>query len=417
MTSVIDKPLKRFRTAPARGGKPKVDREGGHYGAGLIRDAAAITRGEALGHYAWVDAFAVDQVVTFGNKARNGIKVRFTHPGLSADGMGTLLGRMKNFRKEGDRAIGDIHFQKSAHNTPDGDLAAYVMDMADEDPEAFGMSIVFDHNIGEEDRYEADHENEDGYFQSPDEDNENNYRHIRLAKLWASDVVDDPAANPAGLFRKGHSIADEADRLCEYALGLSSERPKLRHLSADADRLAQYAARFLESHNLTLKENSMGETPKNEPAGVTLEQLNSFGETLLAKVDEKLAALKPQEKPADESQLSAADSEKRGAERLEKLQALAATAGLANHEKVGRKWFDQGLSFESAQAAVEPLMVKQNQLTSDTGEQPTDPEAKYKAEYAKGRAAFAQQGVTEAEYITSRKIDDGSELLTPKFAA
>lgn len=403
MTNIIDKPLTHFRTVPARGAKPRVDREKGMYGAGLITGAAAITRGEALGHRAWVDKFAVKSVVELGNRSPKGIKVRFTHPGLSADGMGTLLGRMKNFRVEGDRAIGDIHFARSAHKTPDGDLASYVMDMADEDPEAFGMSIVFDQDRDEQDKFESEHEGEDGHFSSPDDDNSENLGHIRIAKLWASDVVDEPAANPAGLFRKGHAVAEEADKLCEFALGLSSERPTLQHLSVDADRLAQYAARFLDSHNLQLTEKVMSEKNENAPAGVTLEQLNSFGENLLSKVDEKLAALKP-EAPKEPT---VAEIEARGAERLSQLQSLAHTAGITEYEKTGKEWFDKGLSVEDAKVAIKPLMVGQNPLSNDSGEQPPAGDAKYKKEYAAQRAAFASMSLTEAEYIAGRKIEDG----------
>lgn len=415
MTTIIEKPLTRFRTAPATGAQPKVDREGGMYGAGMIRGAAAITRGEALGHRQWVDSFAVDQVVAMGNRSPKGIKVRFTHPGLSADGMGTLLGRMKNFRRDGDRALGDVHFARSSRKTPDGDLAAYVMDMAEEDPEAFGMSIVFEHDRAAETEFYNEHQDSNGRFCSPDDANASHFEHIRLSRLIASDVVDEPAANPAGLFREGHEIADEADRLCEYALGISDERPTLQHLSADADRLAQYAARFLVSHNLELRKKEMGEQ-NTAPAALTLEQLTSFGETLLSKMDEKIAAaLKPQPPQAEE--LSTADIEKRGAERLEKLTALAQSAGLQDYAKIGREWFDKGLSVEDANSAVKPLMINQNGLSKDHGDQPADPEAKYKAEYAKGRAAFAAMDVSEADYITSRKIENGEELLTPKKPA
>lgn len=418
MTSIIEKPLTRFRATPARGGKPRVNREGGMYGAGLITGAAAITRGEALGHNAWVDSFAIDQVVELGNRASKGIKVRFTHPGLSADGMGSQLGRMKNFRREGDRAIGDIHFSRSSRKTPDGDLGTYVMDLADEDPEAFGMSIVFDQDVEAQNKFAEEHGDEDGRFSTPDDDNSENYRHIRLAKLFASDVVDEPAANPAGLFRAGHEIADEADRLCEYALGLSTERPTLQHLSADADRIAHFAARFLDSHNLEIKEKAMPDTKPTEATGITLEQFNAslmaFGTGLLAKVDEKIAAaIKPQE-PAEPT---SAELELKGAERFEKLTALAKTAGLKDYEKVGKAWFGQGLSFEDAESAVKPLMVGQNPLSNDTGEQPGDPDAKYKKEYAAQRASFVDMGCTEAEYIASRKIDDGSDILAAQAAA
>lgn len=411
MTTIIEKPLTRFRTTPAKGATPKVDRAGGMYGAGLITGAAAITRGEALGHGAWVDSFAVDSVVAMGNRSPKGIKVRFTHPGLSADGMGTQLGRMKNFRREGDRAVGDIHLSRTAHKTPDGDLAEYVMNMADEDAESFGMSIVFDHDAGAEDRFRVEHEDEKRRFKSPDEDNKHSYRHIRLAKLWASDVVDEPAANPAGLFRAGHEIADEADRLCEYALGLSTERPTLQHLSVDSERLAQYAARFLLSHNLELKEKEMT-TTATAPAGITNEQLDAklsaFGTELLGKVSEQLAAAL---KPADPPKLTEAQLQAQGVERFTKFREVAATAGLKDPDAVAKSWFDKGLSLEQLQASITPMLVNQNPLTNDNGEQPADPMAKYKAEYAKGRVAFQQMGLSEAEYIVSRQVDDGAAVL------
>lgn len=416
MTSIIDKPLKRFRSNPTRGGKPRVEREGGHFGAGLITGYSAITRGEALGHYAWVDQFAVEQVAMLGNRARNGVKVRFTHPGLSSDGMGTLLGRAKNFRVEGDKTLADIHFQKSAHNTPDGDLAKYVMDLAEEDPEAFGTSIVFDHDRGEEDRFEADHEDEDGYFRSPDDSNTNNYRHIRLAKLWASDVVDEPAANPGGLFRKGNEVAEEADRLCEFALGLSDEKPALQHLSADADRLAQFAARFMESHQLELRKKEM--TKENTaPAALTKEDfdtaLESFSKKLsaaiLGQVDERLskALEKSDPKPSD------VELERK---RCSDLFATAKSAGLEGYEKIAQEAIDKGLSLSEFKASITDKIIAQNPLTKDSGEQASDPEAKYKKEYQAQRAAFAAMQLSEKEYITSRKVDDGAEILAPAAA-
>lgn len=419
MTNVLEKPLKRLRAAPSKGAKPRVDRTGGHFGAGLLTGVSVITRGEARGHHEWVDQFAVEQVVKLGNKARNGIKSRFAHPGLSSDGLGTMLGRMKNFRVEGNRALADLHFQKSAHNTPDGDLASYVMDMAEEDPAALATSIVFDPDWGEMDRFVAEHEDEDGYFRSPDEDNENNFEHIRIARLWADDVVDEPAANPDGLFRKGHEIAEEADKLCEFALGLSSDRPVLKHLSVDAERISEYAARFLKSHNLELREKKMSKDNET-PVGVTAQQLNEtlekFGAGLLAKVDEKFAALKSGNTPKSEEP-TADDIAKGAVERYTKLCALAANAGIKDHEKVAKNWYDQGLSFEHAELAVQSMMVGSNQLSKDSGQTAGDPDAKYKAEYQKNAAAFAQMGLSVREYVTTRKIDDGAEILAANTAA
>jgi hypothetical protein len=416
MTSIIEKTLTRFRTTPSRGGKPQVDREGGHFGAGLITGFSAITRGEALGHYAWVDQFAVEQVVKLGNSARNGIKMRFTHPGLSADGMGTLLGRAKNFRIEGERALADLHFEKSSHQTPDGDLAKYVMDLAEEDAEAFGTSIVFDHDFGEEDRFEAEHEDEDGYFRSPDDDNTSNYRHIRLSKLWATDVVDEPAANPGGLFRKGHEIAYEADRLCEYALGLSSERPALQHLSADADRLAQYAARFLESHNLEIRSKEMASDPTVKVDVLNADVLKAFSENLLVAVDEKIKSALAKQTKSELLQTDPGDQAKERKRCLD-IFALAEKSGLDDYTKLANEAIEGGLTLEQFGQSIAQRRIASNGLSKDSGSQPPDADAKYKAEYRQQAAAFAAMGLTEAEYITSRKIDDGAEILAPKQPA
>ena len=409
MTSVIDKPLKRYRSLPLRGGVPKADRKGGMYGAGLIPGAAAITLGEAIGHDQWADSDAVDKVVELGNRSPKGVKVHYAHSGLSGDGIGSQLGRMKNFRREGDKAVGDVHFSRASHRTPDGDLSGYVMDKTDEDPESMGMSIVFEHDPEAEQAFAKEH-TANGRFKSPDDGNSKNYRHIRLASLPAIDFVGDPAANPGGVFGRGNEIADEADRLCEYALGISTARPVLTHLSVDAERLAHYAARFLNSHNLELKEKEMTTTP-NAPAGITNEQLDAklsaFSTELLGKVSDQLAAAL---KPAP-PQLTPADHEKAGAERLSKLQALAKTAGIDDYEAKGKSWFDKGLSVESVQASIEPLMVGQNKLSTETGEKAADPDAKFKAEFAANRSVHEAMGVTEAEYVYSCKVSAGTEKL------
>src|SRR5690606_20526865 len=217
---------------------------------------------------------------------------RFTHPGLSADGLGTFMGRAFAGRLSGDQALADIHFAKSAHNTPDGDLAEYVMNLAEEDPEAFAMSIVFMSDVGAEDKFISQHEDENGEFKSPDPNNARNLPHVRLADLRAADFVDEPAANPNGLFHRGHEIADEADKLCAYAFGLTSEKPAVTMFDADPDRIASFAKRFLDNHGLTLQEKSkMAKENDGAPEAVTQDTLTAFGESLLAKVDEKFATL------------------------------------------------------------------------------------------------------------------------------
>lgn len=271
MSDILSKPLSRLRAAPARGvassgSEPAIDREGGDEGAGIIRGIAVVTRGEALGHGIWLDKPFVSSVADAINKQSTGLKARFTHPGLSSDGMGKFLGRVKDGRMDGDIARGDLHFNKAAHSTPDGDLAEYVMSLAESDPAAFATSIVFEHDRGEEDRFVAANKDEDGKFTSPDPDNAKHYTHARLKRLWADDIVDEPAANPGGLFHRGQEIPQEADALLSYALGLTTERPELVSLEVDTDRVVGFVSRFLDLHGLSVvrKENRpMAENPIN----------------------------------------------------------------------------------------------------------------------------------------------------------
>ena len=260
---------------------PTIDPDGGDFGAGVILGVSLITRGEALGHDAYVDQFFVQQVHDkVGQAGGVGVKSRFTHPGLSADGLGHFLGRLKNpkFVDDGDRVLADLHLAEAARHAPDGDLSAYVLKMAKEDPAAFGTSIVFSRDRGEEARFSAEHQDKDGKFKSPDEKNGKNLRHFRLAALHAGDVVDDPAANPDGLFHRGAELAKTAEAVLDYSLGRSDEMPDETSLDIHPERIKGFLSKYLADNGLSivnvdeLQRNSEASNSQNdEPA--TLEQL------------------------------------------------------------------------------------------------------------------------------------------------
>lgn len=169
----------------------KVDSE-----KGIIEGVSAITAGEALGHGFHVDAEFLDNVSSQGNALKTGCKVRFGHPAMSSSAMGTFLGRAKNFRRDSsngqERTLCDVTVSDSAAKSPKGDLKTYVLTMAQKDADMFGMSIVFDK--GQE--YQRDELGQKIYegldYEKP--------VFVELEKLWAVDMVDDPAANPDGLF-------------------------------------------------------------------------------------------------------------------------------------------------------------------------------------------------------------------------
>lgn len=191
-----------FRADVCRGielrsdGHAPVDRE-----AGIIYGYSVITEGPALGHNMQVDQTTLDQVVTLGNRSPLGIKARFDHPNASSTSMGTFLGRTKNFRKVDNRVVGDLHLSDSAKDAPQGDLHAYVLGLAENDPQAFGASIVFEGKSEEQ-------LDEDG-TRKTDATGKPLPKLARVDALFASDIVDEPAANAGGLFSQGDSLASK----------------------------------------------------------------------------------------------------------------------------------------------------------------------------------------------------------------
>jgi len=176
----------KLRAAITRGLKTEtpVDKEN-H----VVMGYSVISTGEAQGHGLEIDHTTLEQVVEKGNAAKFGIKSHFGHPNMSQSAFGTFLGRSKNFEVDGDRVRADLFIDKSAFNSPKGDLGGYVEGLAESDPNAFGASIVFE--LEREVRL-----NEDGTREKDDEGNEL-LPLARVKSLYASDVVDEPATGDA----------------------------------------------------------------------------------------------------------------------------------------------------------------------------------------------------------------------------
>ena len=244
-----------FRASTVRGfdQAPEISRTGGEYGAGYIKNFAVITAGPALGHGAWVDSEFIAQVAAELGQAKKGIKSRYTHPNQCGDSLSKGLGRVF-YRADGDGKVrGDLHFWKAAHKTPDGDLAGFLLDLAHDDPEAFGASISFMRDAEAEEMFAAANPS------SPDPANVNNYPHVRLGQLRFVDIVDEPAANPDGLFHRDDTAAKAAE-LLEYGLGLSDTKPEGSLFGVEPDRLLGFVSNFL-----SLKGLQIVELNKEEP--------------------------------------------------------------------------------------------------------------------------------------------------------
>lgn len=181
------------------GQKPeKIDKN-----AGAIYGVNVCTEGEAKGHDVQLDSEFIGNVIKLGNEKTQGVKVRFGHPNMSSTALGTFLGRAKNFREDKSAdgkavALADLYLSNSAKDAPQGNLYDYVLSLASEDAKAFGMSIVFEHG----DVYKTDPETKEKIRK----DNKKKWNAIdgnpfaEIKLLHAADLVDDPAANPDGIF-------------------------------------------------------------------------------------------------------------------------------------------------------------------------------------------------------------------------
>lgn len=197
----------------------KVDRDGM-----LVDGVSLAERGEAKGHYMWLDETFIAQLaeqMAPGDR----LKCRLGHPGMFREDR-RAVGYFSDLYKDGDKVRGKLNVFKAARNIPGlGDVAGWIFDMAEEANDMFGLSIVFTRDLLAEDAFIAENLVKDkkegySYFKSPDKKNTRNYPHVRLGKLEACDIVDSPAANANGLF--GDSTANE---VFAYITGLKEEIP------------------------------------------------------------------------------------------------------------------------------------------------------------------------------------------------
>jgi len=198
----------------------------------VLHGVAIVTEGPALGHGVSLDEEFVADVVKQSNATRTGLKSRFGHPTMSSTALGTFLGRAKHLRLDhvDGKAVarGDLFLSSSAADAPGGDLREYVEQLAADDPAAFGMSLAFEAG----DIYRR---TEDGKKVFPGQKDFNDTPgpdYIGLDELLAADAVDDPAANPSGLFSAWHreTLAGQVSEFLDYhpeVFALMEEHPEV----------------------------------------------------------------------------------------------------------------------------------------------------------------------------------------------
>lgn len=307
-----------LRAMPLRG-EPvsRVDRE-----AHIIYGVSAAQPVEALGHDMILDRKAINQIVEHGNAARNGVKSRFTHPGLSSNGLGKYLGRLRDFREEGGKAVADLHIADSAFKTPEGDLGTYVMDLAEGDPDMFGMSVVIKGQrvwtLG--DGSEVDIADEEGRQRKRPDNATTDKPVMRVKQLMAVDAVDEPAANRDGLFAARHlwatnALSQEAfDDIDEYLNGAGVTPQRAFEFA-----LSYFAARGVNLQEFKQMAEEKQETRQPEPAGGS----SASNDTALAELQTQMAALQSELAAKGERETELLAALHQAGERISSLEGEA----------------------------------------------------------------------------------------------
>lgn len=226
----------RLRTPPIASAPESIDVE-----AGVIRGVSAMQAVEALGHGMTVDATTLEQVAKLGNAATGkGIKVRFGHPGACDNALGTLVGHASNFRVVGDKVLNDITLSDSASVSPKGNLRAYLLKLAQENPRDFGMSVV----IKAKRAWKLAAGGEAISDKRPD-NAVGDLPFARVSELKAVDFVDEPAANRDGLFADADLVAAFSGTSNDAEAAFAAIDDLRDRLNLSVDAVAAFAARYV----------------------------------------------------------------------------------------------------------------------------------------------------------------------------
>lgn len=291
---------------------------------GVITGVAIITKGEALGHGVWIDDKFLSDVVEAGNALARGVKVRLGHPSFGADAIGSYLGRIKDFRLDGDTVRGDLILSKAAKISPRGSLFDYVLAMAEEAPDMFGLSIAFDSS---------------GTYTTEDEPDKD---YIVLDKLYAVDLVDEPAANPAGLFEARVASEEIVNNKGVTEMNASEMRKWIEAFGAEkALEYFDAGMSFEDAQDAAAEEKKLGEL---EDLQAALAEKDAMVKELEAKVAEQAAKI---------AELEAAMAEAdKGAEAVPS-EDLSAAEAKVDFEAIVKSHIEKGLGkIDAISAAI-----------------------------------------------------------------
>lgn len=307
--------------------------------AGIIRNVSICTAGPALGHGFYIDSVMLEQVAEAVNASKSGIRSRLTHcDWLSGrDGAEVMVGRVRNARVEGTQARGDVHIAEYAAKSPHGDLRGYLLGIAQEDPEAIGLSI--------------------SYEPAESEQGEAGEEIGRLKKLHYVDFVGEPAANPSGLLSTPQDGGDRKER------SMAVDMPDLTPIENESE--ADFVGRFVADPGMTEKyadgEERVAKAKAIYAAAHEGEEEQAIEPTPAPEAEQEIEPTpNPEmaEKHVDAETVLAADRTRRA-----EILALAKTQGINTAWAQGLA--DRGVSVAQAKELMELAMENKPVETAD----------------------------------------------------
>lgn len=164
----------------------QVDRE-----AGVLRGVSVITEGVAKGHGMIVDSVTLEQVKACAETYVDGLRVKMDH----YTGIDAMVGVLRDFVIDGIQLRADLHLIKSHEDFKK------ILEMAETIPGSFGLSISFSGECEEVEIPSDDSEEAEPNSGELPSSSTARTQAARCMEIYSCDIVDQPAANPTGLFQ------------------------------------------------------------------------------------------------------------------------------------------------------------------------------------------------------------------------
>ena len=175
--------------------------------SGIIYGVCVMSKGEAKGHNLLLDDCSIDGFLSLCSSRKDGVKVRF---GKDHDaGADDINGALKNFRREGDKIVADMHLLKS------DEKYNKIIEMAEKMAHEFGLSAST----------------------TADEELIGHDKYVRFTEVHSVDIVSNPAATK-GLFFSQQTNNQNKHSMKNIALALGLPETATEAEIIEASKLA-----------------------------------------------------------------------------------------------------------------------------------------------------------------------------------